>query len=333
MVKVRCPNASCNTLSQVPDGFVGRKVRCKTCKTVFVAAPLEEPARASQADGGVITVVARRVGQKSASGARASVLGKETMLTGGEPLPSSPPAPPAAGKAGMVLAAVMALVLPVLAAGGYVGYQWWNSGGSTVSGAAASAPGETYGGIEIGSSGVKATVIELFSHPEYGFDYRRIAKKSLDTKLIAGLDKTGQFDRAALDDTVNAVGAFFKEMTKEHQLPAERVFIVGGSGLFKPIRDRKDLPDTRKAELTAKNQTALTEAVEKATGKKMDFIDVRKEVELMIDGLVRKKHLSSAVLIDVGTSATRGGYRDPSGLYVTFEAPGAGGFEAKVKEK
>src|SRR5262249_20152441 len=109
--------------------------------------------------------------------------------------------------------------------------------------------------------------------------------------------------------------------------------IVGGSGLFKPIRDRKELSDSAKAGMIAKNQAALTEAVEKATGKKMDFIDVRKEVELMIDGLVRKKHLSTAVLIDAGTSATRGGYRHPGGLYVTFEAPGAGGFEAKVKEK
>jgi hypothetical protein len=330
-----CTNPACKTVSALPDAYLGRKVRCKACQTVFLATPLDGVSAAprSTADSGVITVVARRVGTAAAPGTRSDILGQATMVTPGGPSPSPPVAPRRAGCAALwVVLGVAALLMPVAGAGAFVALNWL-SGRDRGGAAAPDEPGQLYGGIEVGSSGVKATVIELFPHKDLGYDYRSISKKSLDTKVVTGLAKAGQFDRAALDDTVNAVQTFYTQMTGEQQVPPERVFIVGSSGLLKALRDRKDLKDDAREELIRKNQAALAEPVEKRTGKKMEFIDVRKEVELAITGLIRPQERGKAVLIDAGTGATRGGYLDQSGVFVTFEVPGTKQFEERVKSQ
>jgi hypothetical protein len=325
MAKAVCPK--CGKVSMVADQFAGRKMVCKICETAFVVpasvnvAPAGITAAAAvtpaprQTSGGVITVVARRVGQ-----------GKDTMLADGTP---------AAGPSTLswvVLALVggLALLLPVLGAGAFVAINLLTHGGQGGI-AGASQPGELYGGIEIASSGVKATVIELYQDPKYGYDYHKLLQTSRDTRVTLNMEKTGQFDREALADTVSTVQDYFDQILKEHHVPRENVFIVGGSGLFKAVRERKDLDDDAKDKLILKNQAAITEPVAKVTGKTMDFIDVRQEVKMMITGLLGKRDASRSVFIDVGNSGTRGGYREQDGAYVTFEGPGVGKIEGLLK--
>jgi hypothetical protein len=188
-----------------------------------------------------------------------------------------------------------------------------------------------YGGIEIASSGVKATVIEMILDEKQGSDYYVNLKTSRDTRVTLNMEKTGTFDREALADTVSAVQDYYEKLTTDQHVAKENVFIVGGSGLFKAIRERKDLDDTGKDQLIQKNQAILTDMVLKATGKPIDYIDVRQEVKMMITGLLGKKDSARSVFIDVGTSATRGGYREQDGAYVTFDGPGVGKFEALLK--
>ena len=148
-----------------------------------------------------------------------------------------------------------------------------------------------------------------------------------------GLEKAGRFDPDALHDTVDAVQQFFDKLATDYQVPKDRIFIAGSSGLFKKVRDNKDFDDDAKEGLIQKDQTALADPVLKATGRKMTFISVSQEVQLLIGGLVPKKYDGSSVLIDVGTGATRGGCHDLSGLFVSFEAPGVGALEAKIKKQ
>jgi hypothetical protein len=324
MAKAVCPK--CGKVSMVADQFAGRKMVCKICETAFVVpasvnvAPAGITAAAAvtpaprQTGGGVITVVARRVGQ-----------GKETMRPDGRPAGGT------SALAWVVLALVagLALLLPVMGAGGFVAYSVITRNGGGIVGPGQS--GELYGGIEIASSGVKATVIELYQDPKHGYDYHKLLQQSRDTRVTLNMDKTGQFDREALADTVSTVQDYFDKITTEHHVPRDNVFIVGGSGLFKAVRDRKDLDDDAKDKLIQKNQAAITEPVAKATGKTMDFIDVRQEVKMMITGLLGKRDASRSVFIDVGNSGTRGGYREQDGAYVTFEGPGVGKIEGLLK--
>jgi hypothetical protein len=319
MAKAVCPK--CNKVATVPDKFVGRKVVCRICETAFlVEAPAVEvtpviTAAAPPASAGVITVVARRVGQ-----------GKETMLADGTP---AAPRNSCLSLAVLIVAAGLALVLPVAGAGAFVAFNLLTRGGQ---GAVASTqPGEYYGGIEISSRAVKATVVEMFADSKHGSDYTVRLQEQKDKEVTQGMDKTGQFDREALNETVAAVQKDFEKMTAEYPLAREKIFIVGGSGLFNAIRDNKDLDDGSKLKRIQENQAVLADAVAKATGKQIDFIDVKREVELMITGLLGTKNASRSVLIDVGNSATRGGYREQDGDYVTFEGTGVRKFENLVK--
>src|SRR5207248_3031207 len=91
---------------------------------------------------------------------------------------------------------------------------------------------ERFGGIEIGSKGVKFVVFEVFPEDRLGYDYREIAKGSSTTNLVSGLDKADLFDDRALKDTAKAAGKYVQELQEKHGLPLERIVIVGSGGLF-----------------------------------------------------------------------------------------------------
>ncbi len=323
MAKVKCPNPECQTVSPIPDAILGRPVRCKKCNTRFTAEALPAEA-AAPGDSGVMTVVARRVGAL-----RSGVFLKETMVAGET---AAVPAAPPRRTAPRLLAA-LAVALPILLAGGFVAIKALggrDAGGGASAGPAAS--GEIYGGIEIGSSGVNATVVELFPDPELGYDYRTLWQKSLDTGLVQGVDKNGVFNPAALKDTIQAVQTFSHKMTEDFGLPPDKLFIVAGSGPFKGVRDRKDLKDAEKDVLLAASQSSVRDGVKQATGQKVDFMRPEKEGELQFNGLVPQKNAMTGVLIDVGSGASRGGYRDAdAGLFIPFEGPGLKRFAAKVR--
>jgi len=320
MAKILCPK--CCTVSSVPDTYLGRKVRCKVCNEPFVAAgggaavettaqavtattPAVPAAKATATKSpAAVNVTARRVGGTRGPGARTAWL----------------------------LAAFVAFVGPVAAAGVFVALNWGRAETEEKRDDNPTAA-ELHGGIEIGASGVKATVVELIPSPDLGVDYRIVFKpKEINPKLVVGMTARGEFAAGALSDTVDVVKTYFDQMVKKSGLAPEKIHIVAGSGLFKELRGRKDLTDEEKQTAIEKNQKALIQAVKKETGRTLDFIDARQEVRLLITGLVPAKHTKDALLIDVGSGGTRGGYRDPSSPFVMFESKGIGEYENLVKK-
>jgi exopolyphosphatase/pppGpp-phosphohydrolase len=158
---------------------------------------------------------------------------------------------------------------------------------------------DVHGGIEVGAKGVKATVIDV-TGGEDGFGVKVLMTGTRNTTLVAGLAASGRFDAGALKDTAAAVAAFAAQMQKEHKVPAERLHVVGSSGLFSALAGQKDAIQANKETLAA--------AVRDACGLKMDFIDVNREVELSFVGAVPPRYADSAVLFDVGGGNTKGGY-------------------------
>ncbi len=170
-----------------------------------------------------------------------------------------------------------------------------------------------HGGIEIGAKGVKITAVEVIPDEQLGYDLKVLLASSNNTTLVAGLGKTGRFDPEALKDTQQAVKKFFNQLRTEFKIPVERIYIVGSSGLVSAIDKNK--------EQVRQNRDDLSAAIQEATGKTMDFVDVDREVELSILGSVPRKHLDEALLMDVGSGNTKGGFRDPAGTFVTFGIP------------
>src|SRR5262245_16370203 len=177
--------------------------------------------------------------------------------------------------------------------------------------AVAPARADLRGGIEIGAKGVKAAVLDVSAGAD-GYEVDVKATRTINTTLVSNLGKTGRFDADAFKETVQAVKKLHDLMRSEHKVPAGKIHIVGSSGLFSALGDKDDL--------IKRNRDELTEAIKKATGVKMDFVDARQEAELSILGVVPPKLAREAYLIDVGSGNTKGGSHS-DGKFVTFWVP------------
>lgn len=192
--------------------------------------------------------------------------------------------------------------------------------------------GEVYGGIEISSTGVTAIAVRVL--PDGDFDYIWPKPLSLDTSPTEGMDKQNEFDREKLRETVATIKTYYERLAIQEKIPPQRIHVAAGSGLFKALRDRKDLGNDLNAVLH-KNEMELATAVQKDTGSKVDFLDDSgKEVELQIQGLIDPRHRDVSLLIDLGSSATRGGYFDrDAGRCVTFETQGSKTLGKKLTQR
>ncbi len=162
-----------------------------------------------------------------------------------------------------------------------------------------------HGGIEIGSKGVKATAIN-FNRKGNGYDVKILYTETINTTIMKV--KENKFTPEAINETVQAVQKMFTKMQQEHQIAPERIYIVGSSGL------------------RADNKQELVSEVQKATGKAMSFLSVEMEVQLSIVGtipqqrddenrIVNERH--AAMLIDIGSGNTKGGYQQAASAPVT----------------
>jgi exopolyphosphatase/pppGpp-phosphohydrolase len=180
------------------------------------------------------------------------------------------------------------------------------------------------GGIEIGAKGVKATVIDATPGP-HGLNVKVLLSGTTNTALSAGIASSGKFDADALQATVAAVKKYAAEIEKKHKVPSDSIYVVGSSGIFSPIAKDVNAVKARQEE--------LARAIHSVTGRKLDFISVRREAELSIVGIVPRPLLDISLLIDIGGGNTKGGFRDSSKKFVTFGVPyGSVTFSELVKK-
>ncbi|TWT30289.1 hypothetical protein KOR34_48470 [Posidoniimonas corsicana] len=169
--------------------------------------------------------------------------------------------------------------------------------------------GQRFGGIEIGAKGVKWVAIDL----ELG-DARNpvtIVDSGDENTTLSALEGPS-FNLDALGDTIQTVGGFYRRLHEELQVPEHQIFIVVSSGLPK-----------------AENLQALKDGVAEFTKHSLDVLSVEEEVRLGICGLCLQEQdrLGEALVIDVGSGNTKGGYLVPAAFkkreaITTFHLPG-----------
>ena len=115
--------------------------------------------------------------------------------------------------------------------------------------AAAPARADVFAGVEVGAKGVKVVVLELTpaDPPDLVVKY----SDSTNVGLVAEVAKTGRLDPKMIAAAATAVGKYAIAVRDKYGVPADRVYVVGSSGLFSPIED--------KAEMVAANRAALDE--------------------------------------------------------------------------
>jgi hypothetical protein len=157
--------------------------------------------------------------------------------------------------------------------------------------------GELYGGIEIGSKGIKATAT-LVSNNENGYNVKLTYAEVINATALQLEDD--KFSPETIQATALAVQKLLTRMRQEYKVPLERIGVIGSSGL------------------RADNRQDLIQAIKDQTGVTLSFLDVETEVQLSIAGAIPQRYRAKSgwadnrgqsVLLDIGNDNTKGGYQ------------------------
>ena len=167
---------------------------------------------------------------------------------------------------------------------------------------------ELFGMIEIGAKGVKGIVVDMkYTKQEAGCEkdedtfadcVRRSVKKQFDPKNVNPLDKV------AIPDTALAAKGIEDEMTGTFRVDPRHIYLVGSSSIG-----------------MVKHRDQLQEALEDKLNKRgeMAFVTPEQEGEMGFRGVLnlipekwREKRRSQAIVIDIGSGDTKGGYMEIS---------------------
>ena len=149
----------------------------------------------------------------------------------------------------------------------------------------------TYGGIEIGSKGVKISIIEVENARKSIYTIKDFWTENVG--IAKGISIDGKLAAADIENAANVVNANLIKLQTVHKIPNDKIFIVASSGVG-----------------MASNTDALVSRVKSLTNKDMEVIDSKLEAKLSFRGCIPPKFYSSGVLIDIGGGNTKGGYAE-----------------------
>jgi len=147
-----------------------------------------------------------------------------------------------------------------------------------------------YGGVEIGSKGVKAIALELSMSNEELYDIKELFRESINTTIISGVKETGAFSLDGIEETAQAVKTLINKI-KGKGVPAENIFIIASSAIS-----------------SVKNKEALSDKIKELTGYNTNFLTTKDEVLYNIAGALPAKYYYNSIVVDIGSGNTKIGY-------------------------
>lgn len=159
---------------------------------------------------------------------------------------------------------------------------------------------QLYGGIEIGSKGIKMTVLQVENLKRNTYDVKEFWTENVG--IAAGIG----IDGALLQEDIEKAGAVvysnYKKMLTDYKIEDKNIFIVGSSGVG-----------------LANNTNDLVVKIKTLTNKKIEIISSSLEAKLLLRGCIPPKNYLNSVIIDIGGGNTKGGYaKDINGSSVFF---------------
>ena len=151
-----------------------------------------------------------------------------------------------------------------------------------------------YAGIEVGSKGVKLSVLEVGKNAQNNGTFNMLKDTSVNTDFI-------NFNASAFSATLNGLEQLFVKATDEYKIASENIYTVISSGV------------TGQAEKEAKQPMlyALIDSFKiriKEPQRTVALVDVAEEARLSHLGIVPEVKRYSTFLIDIGSGNTKGGY-------------------------
>nr|WP_315249945.1 exopolyphosphatase [uncultured Flavobacterium sp.] len=163
-----------------------------------------------------------------------------------------------------------------------------------------SAQAQLYGGIEIGSKGIKMTVLDVENLKRNTYDVKEFWTENVG--IAAGIG----IDGALLQEDIEKAGAVvytnYKKMLNDYKIEDKNIFVVASSGVG-----------------LANNTNDLVVKIKTLTNKKIEIISSSLEAKLLLRGCIPPKNYLNSVIIDIGGGNTKGGYaKDINGSSVFF---------------
>jgi hypothetical protein len=151
-----------------------------------------------------------------------------------------------------------------------------------------------YTGIEVGSKGVKMSVVEIGKNAKSSGAFKIIKDTSVNTDFIS-------FSPASFTATLNGLTSFYNTAVKNYNLPSANVFTVISSGV--KMQAEKDEKTTWIKNLVDSFRLRINEPQ-----KEVEVVDVEKEARLSHLGIIPENRRFNTFLFDIGSGNTKGGF-------------------------
>ncbi|RYY52894.1 MAG: hypothetical protein EOO09_19915 [Chitinophagaceae bacterium] len=158
--------------------------------------------------------------------------------------------------------------------------------------------GQVFAGIEVGSKGVKMSVIELKKK-----SFAVVKDTSVNTDFIS-------FSLQTSTATLEGLSGLFNTALTEFGIPSDRIYTVISSGV--KMQADKDNQQQQIDKLIGGFRERIKEP-----NRKVDVVDVTQEARLSHLGIVPATRRYTTFLIDIGSGNSKGGYF-PSGNTANF---------------
>jgi exopolyphosphatase/pppGpp-phosphohydrolase len=150
---------------------------------------------------------------------------------------------------------------------------------------------ELFGGIEIGSKGVKMTVIDVINAKKGVYELKNFWTENVG--IATGISIDGNLIEEDIELASTVVLTNYTKLLNEFKIADKNIFIVASSGVG-----------------MAKNTDILVDRIKQKTKKPLEIISSQLESKLLFKGCVPPKSFDGSLLLDIGGGNTKGGYID-----------------------
>jgi exopolyphosphatase/pppGpp-phosphohydrolase len=146
-----------------------------------------------------------------------------------------------------------------------------------------------YAGIEIGTKGMKTTVLELLNIKKG--TYTTIDSWTENTPIGKNISIDGTLKQEDINATIQLLKANFEKVNIQKAVPNKNIYVVVSSGVA-----------------MAKNTKDFLKKIDQELKVKSKIITVEDEVKLMILGGIPINKIDESIMLDIGGGNTKGGY-------------------------
>jgi hypothetical protein len=151
-----------------------------------------------------------------------------------------------------------------------------------------------YAGIEVGSKGVKLSIVEIGKNAKTTGAYNALKDSTINTDFIS-------FSQPTFSATLNGLYGLYSTVTNEYKIPAKDIFTVISSGV--KMQAEKEDKNSYISKLIDSFKLKIRDPK-----RDVEVIDVRGEARLSHLGIVPEEKRFNTFLIDIGSGNSKGGY-------------------------